>query len=1750
MTDLIHRIALALLFALTAFRAAGQAPNGAWVYPSAAGNLLYQLDSRGQRINDFSQCGYRGGTEPLPNVTGLIPQSRWVYVSPGTGDDTALIQAAIDSVEALTPDTNGWRGVVYLNAGEYQLATTLIINTSGVVLKGVGDSSTSGTRLRATDARQYTLISVSGSGSRSTVSNTTRNLTQKLVPAGSRTFEVDSTSGLAVGHTVIVKRPSPANWIADIDMDQLGAASGDPAAYPWAAGSKDLSFDRTITRIDGNWITVDIPLPQTFESVYGGGQIWRYTWSGRIQQVGIEDIYGFSDYAGSPNINSTDETHAWTFISTRNIQNGWVRNITAQHFGYSAVTVDDGSKWVTVADSQCLDPISEITGSRRYSFNNDGGQCCLFVNNYARRGRHDFVFGSSVAGPNAFVHSTADTVYADAGPHQRWSVGGLFDDVTINGNELNVQNRGNLGTGHGWTGAYMTVWNCEAETFRVRNPPTARNWLVGSIGAIGASSYAIGADPAGTYDSSGPSGTGKAVYPRSLYYGQLQQRMKWPGSEFREVWLSDIDQLASTTFGDPVNCDATWLSQVEAIDALPAFAKFDYLAGSRYIACTLDFPLDPGDTVVAASLTVSMRAVGSATSDNIWLDSTASPQSYASLGWTPISTTAQTVRTMEVSPSLLTDGRLNVAFGTNCSVDFIVLHLQVQKAQPATQTITLNPVADAHVTAGVNAGANYGTATSLITKDDSGADFDRETFLRWDLSAVNGKIVQAKVRLSGITVGQTGNENSASFVSNDTWGETTINFTNRPTAEKLFAQWLPVNGQPVEFTVTPQVVDALLGDEKLSLSILSTGAYGTNGIVNYASRENATTANRPQLILTVDPADAAIKAATGSTLNVTAAWTGAFVPVDPDTATWNATSLAGTMTLGADLNWAGLIVSNPASPLTFNGTQTLRLGSGGIDMSAATVNLTLNHPVIIGENQSWNVGTGRTLTVNGPISGSWDLTKTGTGSLILSAANTYTGTTDIDQGTVAFTTDNSLDGGLTFGATNGSTNTGTLDLTSANATFGNLVVQTNTAGNNTITIGSGKTLTLTSSNVNNVISVGSPGSAKLHVTGATGTFTVNVATRDIVVATTSPGPATTQTLDLSGLGTFSATLANLYVGNPRSFSGTASSGVANNDSLTLAGNNTITANGPNGIVVGGASSSGGSGGTQRLRLGTTNFLNATRFVIGGARAPGALEFNTGLTNPTVTIRGATGGTSRTDCYLGDQTNSLGIGAGNGGSSGNSGTMNLTGGTVNARIDNLIVGMGGLGTSTRVGGNGNFTMDGASSVVNVNTVHIGRNKSDTGAFPGTGSIGNFTVTNGTLQVNTSMIIAHDIDASATTGGTQNVQGTFTVAGGNATIGSVETPVNLLLGNHINAGNPGLATASVSLTGGTLTVFGDIKEGNLGAGTITSSLTLNGANLDMKGKSIGTSGALIDTLNFAAGTLQNVAGINNGAGLTKTTAGTLVLAGTNTYTGGTTVSQGTLVLSGSLNGAVSVNSGTFAPQGLPSTSGAVSVHTGGTFQVRINGTIAGSQYDQLAAGGSVTLSGPLDLVAGPGLVAGTSFRILNKTSAGAMSGTLAGKPEGSAFTDDGYTWIISYLGGDGNDLVLTLATPSQSWRFTYFGTTANSGIAADAFDTNNDGELNLLEYATAQNPNIGSLVALSAIRNTSALEITYTRSKIAFTEGMIFTVEWSDTMTANSWSTTGVTETILTDDGTLQSVKATIPTASVIPRRYARLRVVSP
>jgi hypothetical protein len=796
-----------------------------------AGDLIYAPTAVGDRVPDFSNVGYRGGVVGIPNVPVVLT------VQPVAGDDMATIQAAIDQVEAMPLNPDGFRGAVLLQAGEYQISDRLNINASGIVLRGEGDGPT-GTVLRATGTTQRTLIRFAGSGSRSTVAGTTRQIVDKVVPVGARSFQVDSTAGLAVGETVIVNRPTTTEWVAAIGMNLLD--------IPWVAGNHEPNWDRVITRIEGNSITVDAPLTNSLDLNYGGGNIRQYTWANRISNVGVENLRGISDFASA-----TDENHATWLVEMTAMENGWIRNLQAYNFRQGIVTLKSTSKWVTVDDCESYDPKSPIVGGERYTYD-VYGQLNLVQNSHASQGRHDYVIGSAVPGPNVFVNNTAVNAYSDTGPHHRWSTGGLFDNLDIDGNNINVQNRGNSGTGHGFAGANMVIWNSTADGFIVHNPPTAQNWLVGSTGPISGGTFFVGPHDPGTVESHGV-----AVQPRSLYHAQLQERLAYPNLAYREYWKGDIDGFNSTNgTGDNVAVDPAWQAQFDAATTVP-LSNFDNLTNPQAIPFTFDFPLDPGDQIVGATLSFGLRATAADLSSNrLFIDSLTDNPTFASLGWIDIATTGTTTKVLNLASRLSTlqDGRLNLGILQNTAIDWVVLNLQVAPTNTVS-VVNLSPEADAYVKSGVSADQNFGTTTTLQTKEDSNVDLDRRSFLRFDLSNINGIVERATLRLIPTSVGTT-IENRVSYVANDAWGETTINWNNQPDALP-FGGDVVMAGSSYEVVVTPLAQEAIVGDRELTLRIDSPINLGGSGIVTYGSKENANASVRPVLILELTPASIA-----------------------------------------------------------------------------------------------------------------------------------------------------------------------------------------------------------------------------------------------------------------------------------------------------------------------------------------------------------------------------------------------------------------------------------------------------------------------------------------------------------------------------------------------------------------------------------------------------------------------------------------------------------------------------------------------------------------------------------------------------------------------------------------------------------------------------------------------------------------------------------------------------------------------------
>ncbi len=113
------------------------------IFKGKDGKMAYTADAQGNRIPDFSYAGYMAGENAIPTATVKI------VVPLVQGDATPYIQRAIDMVSALQPGKDGLRGAVLLQKGTYQVAGTLKITASGVIIRGSGMGE-NGTRIFAT----------------------------------------------------------------------------------------------------------------------------------------------------------------------------------------------------------------------------------------------------------------------------------------------------------------------------------------------------------------------------------------------------------------------------------------------------------------------------------------------------------------------------------------------------------------------------------------------------------------------------------------------------------------------------------------------------------------------------------------------------------------------------------------------------------------------------------------------------------------------------------------------------------------------------------------------------------------------------------------------------------------------------------------------------------------------------------------------------------------------------------------------------------------------------------------------------------------------------------------------------------------------------------------------------------------------------------------------------------------------------------------------------------------------------------------------------------------------------------------------------------------------------------------------------------------------------------------------------------------------------------------------------------------
>ena len=759
----------------------------------------------------------------------------------------------------------------------------------------------------------------------------------------------------------------------------------------------------------------------------------------------------------------------------------------------------------------------------------------------------------------------------------------------------------------------------------------------------------------------------------------------------------------------------------------------------------------------------------------------------------------------------------------------------------------------------------------------------------------------------------------------------------------------------------------------------------------------------------------------------------------------------------------GTLATNNIATLNSNRSITLNAGGGTISSTAGS------------------------LTYGGVISGSGALTLTPVLTVILSGANTYTGQTNINSGSVSISNNNNLGDSSNINNTlslNGGGLTTTADISMSRKIFLNSsIVSPNFRTN------SGTTLTLTG------IVDGNSDVGQLYKSGA---GTLDLAGSNVGIGAISIDDGI---LKLSNSNAINGSGGISVFGSPTL---QAATNITTTRSMLLAGSLTIQADAP--VVLSGVISTGSAGaftknGASTLTLAANNSfsnqitMNAGTLVINHANALGT--GSGGLFNITF------GGTSTIQSAVAASTNRL---------------ISLNSGqTATIQTDaQLTIGgdVSGTGILTKTGASiltlsGNNTYTGAVNI-NAGTLQL----SSTNALGGGSNAITFGGA-GTLQ--SSAIISSSRTVSLSAAATIQTDSALTLSGvisGSNSLTKTGTDTLTLSGANSYTGATNINVGTISIA----------NTNNLGNSANT--ITFNGGTLLTTNAAAGTSRNV--TLNAGGGTIQTntadvtFSGVFSGTGaLTKTGANVLTLSGANSYTGATNVNAGTLQAAAS-----SINS-----------SSVVTVAGNSTFNLT-----SGTMTQTFTNSGTINVYGSLN----PAVVA-TNNNVINIKSGGAMqiansitgSGTIANESGAVlTLTSGGTTNPITNANGGILSVTgsVTSAGITNSGNMSIAGSVSGSGTIA-----NESGAVLTLTSGGTTNPITnanGGILAVTGnvtsanITNSGAMNIagniTMGSSTLQNNNGGVVTVSGQRSLGNGTYDNSGVHNTTITNVSTFDAL----------------------
>jgi autotransporter-associated beta strand protein len=798
------------------------------------------------------------------------------------------------------------------------------------------------------------------------------------------------------------------------------------------------------------------------------------------------------------------------------------------------------------------------------------------------------------------------------------------------------------------------------------------------------------------------------------------------------------------------------------------------------------------------------------------------------------------------------------------------------------------------------------------------------------------------------------------------------------------------NQYAVQNSVLTMSGGAVTFDQSVTGNAFTTG--GLAGTVNIALKNNATTPAAIALTIgnnnntasysgVLSGAGSLIKVGTGtqtisgSNNSFTGATTVNGGGLTLDYTTNNNNKIAS----GAAVNLGGgtLTVTGSTSGNTTQTVSGLTVNAGGSAIavnpgSGRTATLTLGS---ITRNTGGTVnfgGTGTVATTAGNdasgILGTWATTGSGT-SLGYATVNGSNNIVAYSGATAATAADLS---NVTTATTNYSFSAAAT--TAASVTLTGNTLQYKTGAANTLTLGTGTTLTL-----NGLMN---SGTGTLTVSGGTlaagsnNELVVTGNTQAINIGSTiGTGGASALTVSTAGTVTLNGSTANTYTGLTTVAAGT----------LTL----NKTGTGANSIAIPGDVLV--SGGT--LSWGASNQIaTSSNLTFSGT---GAISSSKTQTVGSVTVTGNTGGFNLGSGSNFTITNALSI-TGNNGAAYNSyslaaNTANSTMSVGSLSLDNAYYGIGQGKTS-----NATLTLNGDYTGANTSTIDV--------ATTGLAGLNRLSLSTGAHNFNVTGTTT--VNAAITGSGSINKQGNGTLVlnigagSGTGAISDFSGGVTVTAGTLTAGSNTAFGTGPITVSGGmlfmngktipnaiTLSVLGQL----VGDGTLGGPVDLGGSTqipnaVTLAGGSV-TNGTLnVTSFSSKGGTVS--ANLTSAGAFTQI-SGSTTLSGTNNFSGGTTINGGTLLVNGSISGTTTVQTG--GTLGGTGTVGTVSVLDGivapgsngvgklttGAFSLTSNSVLkfelgdpnVVASNDRLSVGGDLNLAGMLQVTPLANFGAGT-------------------------------------------------------------------------------------------------------------------------------------------------------------------------------------